>query len=104
MRVCEDKKNYSKKCFQPVRYRDYEDLSNQKTPLEYIKILNAYSICSRTSRNYLEGERYLVAVMKQWNGEKREINFYWTSIFMMGMNIAHVLISFDLNLQKFCET
>ena len=41
--VCEDKKNYSGKCFQPVRYRDYENLSNQKTPLEY-KVLNAYSI------------------------------------------------------------
>ena len=42
--VCEDKKNYSGKCFQPVRYRDYENLSNQKTPLEYNKVLNASSI------------------------------------------------------------
>ena len=44
MCVCEDKKNYSGKCFQPVRYRDYENLSNQKTPLEYNKVINAYSI------------------------------------------------------------
>ena len=45
LHVCvrEDKKNYSGECFQPVRYRDYENLSNQKTPLEY-KVLNAYSI------------------------------------------------------------
>ena len=35
----EGKKNYSGKCFQPVRYRDI--LSNQKTPLEYNKVLNA---------------------------------------------------------------
>ena len=42
--VCEDKKNYSKKYFRPVRYRDYENLSNQKTPSEYNKVLNAYSI------------------------------------------------------------
>ena len=40
MCVCEDKKHYSGKCFQPVRYRDYENLSNQKTtPLEYNKVL-----------------------------------------------------------------
>ena len=44
MCVCEDKKNYSRKCFQPVRYRDYENLSNQKTPLEYNKVKNAYLI------------------------------------------------------------
>ena len=46
LHVCvrEDKKNYSGECFQPVRYRDYENLSNQKTPLEYNKVLNAYSI------------------------------------------------------------
>ena len=37
----EDKKNYSGKCFQPVRYRDYKNLSNQKTHLEYNKVLNA---------------------------------------------------------------
>ena len=37
----EDKKNYRRKCFQPVRYRDCENLSNQKTPLEYNKVLNA---------------------------------------------------------------
>ena len=36
--------------------------------------------------------------MKQWNGEKLEINFYWTSIFMMGMNKADGLLWFDLNL------
>ena len=41
--VCGDKKSYSGKCFQPVRYIDYENLSNQKAPLEY-KVLNAYSI------------------------------------------------------------
>ena len=32
--VREDKKSYSGKYFEPVRYRDYENLSNQKTPLE----------------------------------------------------------------------
>ena len=42
--VCEDKKNCCGKCLQPVRYRDCENLSNQKTPLEYNKVLNAYSI------------------------------------------------------------
>ena len=30
--------------------------------------------------------------MQQWNGEKIEINFYWTSMFMMGMNKADVLL------------
>ena len=44
VRVCEDKKNYSGKSFQAVRYKDYENLSNQKTPLEYNEILNALSI------------------------------------------------------------
>ena len=44
----------------------------------------------RPSRDLLKGEMLLVAV-KQWNGEKLQINFYWTSIFMMGMNKAHVL-------------
>ena len=33
----EDRKNYRGKCFQP----DCEDVSNQKTPLEYNKVLNA---------------------------------------------------------------
>ena len=42
--VCEDKKKYTGKCFQPVRYRDYVNLSNQKTPLEYNKVLHVYSI------------------------------------------------------------
>ena len=42
--VYEDKKNYSRECFQPFRYREYENLSNQKTPLEYNKSLNALSI------------------------------------------------------------
>ena len=28
--------------------------------------------------------------MKQWNGERLEIHFYWTSVFVMGMNLAHV--------------
>ena len=37
----DDKKNYRKKCFQRVRYRDYENLSNQKTPLEYNNVLHA---------------------------------------------------------------
>ena len=40
----EDKNSYRGKCFQPVRYREYENLSNQKTPLEYNKVLNALSI------------------------------------------------------------
>ena len=31
---------------------------------------------SRPFRDLLEGERLLVAVMKQCNGEKLEINFY----------------------------
>ena len=73
--VCEDKKNYSGKCFQPVRYRDYENLSNQKTPLEYNEVLNTYSFISSLSWNLLEGETLLVAVMKQWNGKKLEIIF-----------------------------
>ena len=59
---------------------------------------------SRPSSNLLEGEKLLVAVMKQWSGEKLEISFYWTSIFMMGMNKVHVLLSFDLNQQRFCQT
>ena len=42
--VCEDKKNYSGKCFHPVRYRDYEYLSNQETLLKYNKVINTYSI------------------------------------------------------------
>ena len=29
--------------------------------------------------------------MKQWNVERLEIYFYWTSIFMMDMNKAHVV-------------
>ena len=37
----EDKKNYCGKCFQSVRYRDYENLSNKKTPAECSKVLNA---------------------------------------------------------------
>ena len=65
MCVCEDKKNYSGKCFQSVRYRDYENLSNQETPLEYNEVLNTYSFISRPSWNLLEGDRLLVAVMKQ---------------------------------------
>ena len=54
--VCEDKKNYSGKCFQPSRYRDYENLSNQKIPLEYSKVLNAYSIYF-TPHSKLAGKR-----------------------------------------------
>ena len=53
---------------------------------------------SRPSQNLLEGERLLVTVMKQWDGKKLEF-----SIFMMDMNKAHVLLSFDLNLQRRCE-
>ena len=37
----DDKKSYRKKCFQRVRCRDYENLSNQKTPLEYNNVLHA---------------------------------------------------------------
>ena len=59
---------------------------------------------SQPFRDLLEGERLFVAVIKQQNGEKLEINFYWTSIFMMGMNKAHMLFSFDLNLQRFYQT
>ena len=40
---------------------------------------------SQTFRDLLEGETLFAAVMKQQNGEKLEINFYWTSIFMMGI-------------------
>ena len=58
---------------------------------------------SQPFRDLLEGERLFEAVMKQQNGEKLEINFYWTSIFMMGTNKAHMLLSFDLNLQRFCQ-
>ena len=65
MYVCEDNKNCSGKCFQPVSYRDYENLSNQKTPLEYNEVLNTYSFISRLSWNLLKGETLLVAVMKQ---------------------------------------
>ena len=54
---------------------------------------------SRPSRNLVEGERLFDAVMKQWDGKKLEF-----SIFMMGMNKTHVLISFDLNLQRFSQT
>ena len=97
--VYEDKKNYSGECFQPARYRDYENLSNQKIPLEYNKVLMHIQFISRLSRNLLEGERLFVAAMKQWDGKKLEF-----SIFMMGMNKTHVLISFDLNLQRFSQT
>ena len=58
---------------------------------------------SQPFRDLLEGERLFAAVMKQQNGEKLEINFYWTSIFMMGVNKAHMLLSFDLNLQRFYQ-
>ena len=37
----EENNNFCGKCFQPVRYRDYEKLSNQKTPVKYNKVLNA---------------------------------------------------------------
>ena len=57
--VCEDKKNYSGECFQPFRYRNYENLSNQKTPLEYNKVLNAYSIYF-TPISKLAGRRKVV--------------------------------------------
>ena len=72
-----------------------------------IKFYMYIQFISRPSRNLLEGERLLVAVMKQWNGEKLEINFHWIRIFMifmMGMNKAHGLLSFDLNLPRFCQT
>ena len=36
-----DKKNYRRNIFQSVRYIDYENLSNQKKPFEYNKVLNA---------------------------------------------------------------
>ena len=94
----------SGKSFQPVRYRDYENLSNKKTPLEYNKVLKIIQFISRPSCNLLGGEKLLVAVMKQWSGEKLEISFYWTSIFMMRVSKAYVLLSFDLNPQRLCQT
>ena len=43
----EDKKNYRGERLQPVKYRDYHNLSNQQTPLENNKVLNAWSIFFR---------------------------------------------------------
>ena len=45
---------------------------------------------SRPFRKLLERRSLLLGVMKQWNGERLEIHFYWTSVFVMGMNLAHV--------------
>ena len=76
--ACVCVKNYSGKCFQRVRYRDYENLSNQKTPLEYNKILNAYSIYF-TPISELAGRSKVACGCNDTvkpNGEKLEINFY----------------------------
>ena len=46
---------------------------------------------SHPFRELLERVRLPAGVMKQWNVERLEIYFYWTSIFMMDMNKAHVI-------------
>ena len=52
-------------------------------------------------RKLLQGGKLLLGVMKQWNGERLKPYFYWTSIFIMGMNKAHVLLSCRWD---FCQT
>ena len=52
----EDKKTYGGKCFQPVRYGDYWNLSNQQTTSENNQVLNAWSICF-TPISWIVGRR-----------------------------------------------
>ena len=43
---------------------------------------------SHSFQELLEEERILVGVMKQWNGERLKIYFYWASIFMMSNSLT----------------
>ena len=89
----EDKKNYCGKRFQPVRNGDYYNLSSQQTSLEKNKVLNVWSIYF-TPILGIDGRRKVICrcnkTVKRWET--------WTSIFMMGINKAHVLFSWRWDL------